>query len=398
MAGGDERIVADPVVLDVIEESAEDLYENAPCGYLSTLGDGTIVKVNETFLRWTGHRREDLVRRKRFHELLTAGGRIYYETHYAPLLRMQGTVREIAVDLVCSDGRRLPALINAMLIRDDRGEPLAIRTTILDATERRGYEQELLRERKKARESETEARLLARTLQESLIPPEPARIPGLEVAAAYRPAGSGEAIGGDFYDVFETANNNWVAVIGDVSGKGADAARVTAAARYTLRAAAMRSTKPRLVLSALNDALLHHGFGRFCTVAYSHIAFRDGTVRVTVACAGHPLPVIVSPDATIRTEGRPGTMVGAFEEVVLEDTTFELKPGEAMILYTDGIPEGRRRDGAFYREDRLHAVVAANAVRSAAELCAAITDDVVSFQGGHPRDDIALLVVRAPGR
>ena len=95
------------------DESAEDLYENAPCGYLSTDPDGLIVRVNATFLRWTGHRREELVGRRRFAELLTGGGRIYHETHYAPLLRMQGSVREIALDIVRADGTRLPVLVNS---------------------------------------------------------------------------------------------------------------------------------------------------------------------------------------------------------------------------------------------------------------------------------------------
>ena len=99
----------------LFEENVEDLYDIAPCGYLSTLPGGLIVKVNQTFLSWTGYRREDLVGRRRFQDLLTAGGRIFHETHYAPLLRMQGAVREIAVDLACPDGRRLPALINSVL-------------------------------------------------------------------------------------------------------------------------------------------------------------------------------------------------------------------------------------------------------------------------------------------
>src|ERR1700712_598510 len=102
-----------PPAAALLEETAEDLYEHAPCGYLSTLLGGLVVKVNQTFLTWTGHQRDDLVARKRFQDLLTAGGRIFHETHYAPLLRMQGAVREIAVDIVCADGRRLPALINS---------------------------------------------------------------------------------------------------------------------------------------------------------------------------------------------------------------------------------------------------------------------------------------------
>lgn len=138
----------------VVEEDAEDLYENAPCGYISALPDGMIVKVNQTFLTWTGHRREDLVGRKRFQDLLTAGGRIFHETHYAPLLRMQGEVREIAVEIVCANGRRLSALINSVLRKDGEGKPLLTRTTVFNATDRKEYERELLRARQKAEQAD----------------------------------------------------------------------------------------------------------------------------------------------------------------------------------------------------------------------------------------------------
>ena len=135
----------------LFDESAEDLYENAPCGYLSTSPDGTIVRVNATFLRWTGHERDALVGRTRFQDLLPVGGRIYYETHYAPLLRMQGHVREIAVDVLAADGRRLPVLVNSVLRRDDAGEPMVVRTTVFDARERQGYERELVAARDRER-------------------------------------------------------------------------------------------------------------------------------------------------------------------------------------------------------------------------------------------------------
>jgi PAS domain S-box-containing protein len=133
-----------------VEETADELYESAPCGYLSTRPDGLILRVNQTFLTWTGRRREDLVGKKRFQELLSPGGRIYHETHYAPLLRMQGAVREIAVEVECADGRRLPALVNSVLHRGADGQPRVIRTTVFDASGRKEYERELLRARQKA--------------------------------------------------------------------------------------------------------------------------------------------------------------------------------------------------------------------------------------------------------
>jgi PAS domain S-box-containing protein len=142
------------VEAELLQEGIEDLYENAPCGYLSALPDGTIVKLNQTFLDWTGYRREDLVGRRRFQDLLTVGGKIYHETHYAPLLRMQGSVREIAVEIVRADGSRLPALVNTVLKKDAAEQPLLTRTTVFDATHRREYERELLRQRQRAEQAD----------------------------------------------------------------------------------------------------------------------------------------------------------------------------------------------------------------------------------------------------
>ncbi len=137
----------------LLEDSAEDLYEHAPCGYLSSYPDGRIAKVNQTFLTWTGYSREELVGERRFIDLLTAGGRIYHETHYAPLLRMQGSVRAIAMDLVRADGSRLPVLVNSQLRTATDGRPLAVRTTVFDASDRKEYETELLAARRRAEQA-----------------------------------------------------------------------------------------------------------------------------------------------------------------------------------------------------------------------------------------------------
>ncbi|MES1240831.1 MAG: ATP-binding protein [Acidobacteriota bacterium] len=138
---------------DRLEESMDELYEEAPCGYISALPEGTIIKVNRTFLTWTGYDRDDLVGLRRFQDLLAPGGRIFHETHYAPLLRMQGSVREIALDVMCADGRRLPVLVNSVLKTDGGGAPRLVRTTVFNATHRKEYERELLRERQRAEEA-----------------------------------------------------------------------------------------------------------------------------------------------------------------------------------------------------------------------------------------------------
>ncbi|MDY7228777.1 PAS domain-containing hybrid sensor histidine kinase/response regulator [Hyalangium rubrum] len=137
----------------LIEESVEDLYENAPCGYISTLPNGTIVKVNQTFLSWTGYQREELLGGKRFQDLLGMGGKIYHETHYGPLLRMQGLVQEVNFDLMCKSGLPLPVLVSTFQKRDAEGKPLLNRTTLFNITDRKNYERELQLARKKAEQA-----------------------------------------------------------------------------------------------------------------------------------------------------------------------------------------------------------------------------------------------------
>ncbi|GAB1690033.1 SpoIIE family protein phosphatase [Krasilnikovia sp. M28-CT-15] len=158
------------------EEDPEELYEQAPCGYLTTLPDGTIVRVNQTLLSWTGYPRSALVGRRRFRDLLTADSRSYHETRYAPLLTMQGDVREVAFDLVCADGRQLPTLVNSVLSRDPGGLPRVIRTTVFDATERRGYEQDLLVARRAAEASERRVGVLQQIVAELAAAPTEAEV------------------------------------------------------------------------------------------------------------------------------------------------------------------------------------------------------------------------------
>ncbi len=134
---------------DLLRESLVELYEQAPCGYIFTLPDGSLVRVNQTFLNWTGYARDDLISVKRLQDLLTIPGRIFYENQYDPLLRMQGFVNEVAFDIVRKDRSRLPVLVNSIQRHDD-GQPILIASTIFDATQRRQYERELLLARRRA--------------------------------------------------------------------------------------------------------------------------------------------------------------------------------------------------------------------------------------------------------
>jgi phosphoserine phosphatase RsbU/P len=378
----------------LLDDNAGQLYERAPCGYLSTTPDGTIIKANETFFALTGFRRQDVVGRTRFADLLSPGGRIYHETHYAPLLRMHGTAREIAFDLVRADGTRLPVLVNSVLERDVNGHPTVVRTAVFDASHRREYERELLRAKQQAEASEARATALARTLQGTLIPPTPPSIPRLDVAGRYRPAGDGTEVGGDFYDVFQVGPGEWVVAIGDVCGKGVDAAVVTALVRYTLRAVAMESASPSAALRALNDVLLERETDRFCTVALLRLHEADGAWAGRLGLGGHPLPILVTAAGEARTVGVAGSLLGVLTDPDLAEIELRLDAGDTLVLYTDGVPEGRN-NGSFYGTDRILGLARA-ARGDAADLAAEILTDVLDFQDGAARDDIAVVTVRVP--
>jgi sigma-B regulation protein RsbU (phosphoserine phosphatase) len=378
---------------DGFEEAAEELFEDAPCGHLSTTLDGWIVRANRTFLDWVGYTADQVIDSMRFQDFLTAAGRIYHETHYSPLLRMQGSTREIALDFVAAGGKRLPALVNAV-VKEVDGRPVIVRIAVLPAADRREYERELLRARQAAEESEERARVLAETLQASLIPPATPRIPGVDVGAAYRPAGSGAEVGGDFYDVFEIARDDWAIVIGDVLGKGAPAATVTALARYTVRAAAIQVREPRLILAMLNDAMRRQQAETFCTIAYARVQREEEGVRVTLASGGHPLPILVS-GATVSEVGEPGTLIGVVADLDLDDEQIILTPGDVLTFFTDGVTEGRH-SGEFVGEARLMKFLAANSYEEASVVAERVVDAVVSFQDGYPRDDIAVVTLKVP--
>jgi PAS domain S-box-containing protein len=236
---------------------------------------------------------------------------------------------------------------------------------------------------------------IARTLQQSLLPVELPDIPGIEAAARFRPTGEGNEVGGDFYDMFETGDRGWTVVMGDVCGKGPDAAAVTALARYTLRAAAMRERLPSRSLAVLNEALLRQRDDRrFCTVAYAYIEKLDHGARAGISAGGHPLPLLLRVDGSVEPVGVPGTLLGVVPDPALEDRAVTLEPGDALVFYTDGVIESRPGVNGVLDERRLAELVATCAGSGADAIAARIEEAAVLSQGGSPKDDIAVLVLR----
>ena len=235
---------------------------------------------------------------------------------------------------------------------------------------------------------------IARTLQQSLLPAELPDIPGIEAAARFRPTGQGNEVGGDFYDLFESGGRGWTVVMGDVCGKGPDAAAVTALARYTLRAAAMRERLPSRSLALLNEAMLRQRDDRrFCTVAYAYLEPMSVGARIGFASGGHPLPLLLRADGSVQAVGEPGSLLGVLPDPTFEDRSLSLAPGDALVFYTDGVIEGRGSNGPL-DEVGLAQLVASCAGDGADAIAARVEDAAVAAQDGSPRDDIAVLVLR----
>jgi serine phosphatase RsbU (regulator of sigma subunit) len=241
----------------------------------------------------------------------------------------------------------------------------------------------------------TERGRIAHTLQTELLPTDLPEIPFVEVAVRYLAAGELNEVGGDFYDIFPSAvEGEWMLVIGDVSGKGAEAAAVTALARYTLHAAALESSVPSDLLLKLNAALIAQRRGRdFCTACVALVVPREDTTRIRFAIAGHPPPVVLRADGTATLHGEPGTLLGIFEDPDLVDCSVELAPGDGILLYTDGVIEAGRPLTQLGEEGLAEALAAARPA-SAAEAVDVAETVAIEVQDGPVRDDIALLAVR----
>ncbi|GAB2838341.1 PP2C family protein-serine/threonine phosphatase [Lentzea nigeriaca] len=380
----------------LLEDSAEDLYDNAPCGYVSTLLDGTIAKINATLLSWLGHDRDDLVGRTRFPDLLTVGGRMYYETHFAPLLQMQGELGGVALEMRTADGTRLPVLLTSTVKHGAGGDAQLIRTTVFDARDRRAYEEELLRAREQAERERDRAQQLARTLQQTLLPPALPEVRGVEVAAYYHPA-SLDQVGGDFYDLFPLTGDTWGFFLGDVSGKGVDAAVVTSLTRYTLRSAAVNDPEPISVLVHLNTVITQ-GKPRLCTVMYGSVRPTADGATVTLATGGHTPPVLLRADGGAELVHLPGgQLVGLLPDARFVTAEVRLAPGDALLFYTDGLTEARVGDDR-YSEEALRDDLRGLAPATAKSVIAAVTR-LLNDLGNGVEDDTALLAlsVQPPG-
>lgn len=228
---------------------------------------------------------------------------------------------------------------------------------------------------------------IAETLQRGLLPSPLPHIPGWSIAAMYRPAGAENEVGGDFYDVFRVPGG-WMLVIGDVTGRGAHAASITAVARYTLRTAAVLTDDPLVALSTLNRALLARGGSALCSLAAMTLS-EDRFEPVRLAVAGHPPPLLIDGDAVTEVAGAD-PVLGAFPDAEWSISRAEVEPGQQLVVVTDGITEAQGPEGRFGEMRlRAHLSGAANPALAVQRL----EGSLHSFTEGRLEDDVAILAI-----
>jgi serine phosphatase RsbU (regulator of sigma subunit)/PAS domain-containing protein len=234
---------------------------------------------------------------------------------------------------------------------------------------------------------------VAEALQGSLLPARLPDIDGLDLSAAYVPAGAGLEVSGDFYDVFPV-QGGWAIALGDVCGKGLEAAAMTAAARHAIRVIAHWSPDPVETLVKVNEVILAGDYeDRFVTVKLAYLRWDGDRVHVVLASAGHPGPVVVRPDGRVEVLSGGSLPLGLFPDAEPERTELELGPGDLLFFYSDGVTEARSADMRFF-EEQLADELAGLAGRSAAETTRMVQSLVASFSADDLRDDVTILVAK----
>ncbi len=381
------------------EVDYQDFWHNSPSGQILLTGDGRILQANATMARSLGYS-PDALRGQLLTELLTTGGRIHFETHFAPMLRLTGSLGGVAVDMRAADGSLRPLFLTANIEPASAAAPETWRVTVVDAAHRRAYERELLGERRRAELERERARAFADTLRRSLRPPMLSPPAGLEAAEHYHTA-SPDDVGGDFYDLFPLSASTWGFFLGDVAGKGVDAAIVTSLTRYVLRSAAVSDADPVEVLHNLNTVLHQQeniAPNRMCTLIYGNLTRRGAGFDVSFASAGHLPPILLTADGNVYfADTMGGQAVGMIAQPHFFSSIIHLAPGDTLVLYTDGLTEARvgagsdRYDdaGALLRFARRHGRA------SAAEIVTAIKD-LLDELGSGVEDDAAVLAFGVP--
>lgn len=384
-----EELAASQAEVAASEARTASMLSGALDSIISMGADGRVLEFNAAAEATFGYTRDEAVGRLLADLVIPPGMRQHHTEGLKRYLESgDGNYinRRVEVTAMRRDGSELPMELAITPVVDAR--PPSFTGYLRDITEQRAAEAEVLASRARMAH-------IAHTLQSSLLPPELPQVPGLVLASVYRPAGEGNDVGGDFYDVFELSDTRWALVLGDVCGKGPEAAAVTALARYTIRASAVRRTRePAGVLAELHDAMVRQRPDSFCTVAYA--VMEPDARRANIVMGGHPPVLRVTADGDVTRVGGRGPLLGMVDSWSGASEIVDLDAGDTLVLYSDGVSEARRGKELF-GEDRLHRALAEAArgveVAGRAQAVVAAVDEAVLDFAGALGDDLAILAV-----
>ncbi len=362
---------------------------------------GHVVDINPAAEKTFGYAREevrgrrlaDLIIPEELHAAHERALRRYVETRAPTILNQR-----LELTAKTSEGRLMPVELTVTHLGES--DPPLFAGFVRDLTERHRADAEIARllageqaARIEAQVAERSARRVSEALQRSLLPPHLPAISGIGLAAAYQPADQRSIVGGDFYDVFALSEDRWGIVIGDVSGKGPDAASLTALVRYTLRTAAASERRASAVLSIVNDALVRERRDNaYCTLVYVTLLVGQARPRLELSVAGHPLPLLIRRDGRSEFLGRSGPILGATTAARFENDELSLGHEDIVLLYTDGVTETRTPTG-FFGVAGLRDLIRDCAESRPQALVACVAACVHDGPGHRVSDDLALMAI-----
>jgi len=349
----------------VLEKMTDAVYVTDPYGRIVDLNPAAVELLGTTRTALLGRRLDDV----------------------APADSPDGGTAELALSGPDGALQRRTFDVSREQLTDVAGRPAGVVVVLHEITER-------VRDRQRLERVLEDQSRVASALQASMVPPRLPVVGGIELASQYLPAGDGREVGGDFLDVFDLGHCTWAFMLGDVSGKGAEAATVSAATRYTLRALADAEALPSDTVRRANTSLLSHtDLERHCTLVYGQVRPEQEGATVVFTLAGHHPPLVLRSSGEAEEVGVLGTALALFDQPELHVTTVQLGPGDLLCVFTDGLVEARRGREMFGVE-RAAAVLRRSAGQTAAELSNLLVDAVHDFHGDQLADDLAVLLIR----
>lgn len=376
----------------------DELLNDAPCGFLAFADDGAIRRVNATLSNLLGCAPGEIEGRH-VESILSVGGRVFYQTHFFPLLKLHGRADEIYLALRAKSGEEVPVLANA--VRRERAGGPVNECVFLPMRQRSRYEDALLQHRKRERQ-------IAERLQGALRPALPGKVPGLDVAAHYQPALREASVGGDFYDVFALDKGRIALVVADLSGKGLAAAAQVATVRHMLRTLLYLDSTPAEAVTRLNDLLAEHDLlaadpdlsASFATLFAG--VYDAGPGTITYASCGQE-PGLLWRAATGRVEelGPTGPVLGGYAGAIFGERRAALASGDVLALFTDGLTEAGPTRKNFLEIPGITQLL--KKIAPVAPTAEAVVSDLVAGVEAFAtregiRDDVCLLVARVEKR